>query len=55
MNYINTRGQIAPIGFKDAVMMGLATDGGLLLPQSIPLACLANTSSTGTFAKALII
>ena len=36
MNYISTRGGIAPIGFKDAVMMGLATDGGLLLPKEIP-------------------
>lgn len=37
MKYISTRGGIEPISFKDAVMMGLATDGGLLLPQSIPL------------------
>jgi threonine synthase len=36
MRYISTRGSIAPIGFKDAVMMGLATDGGLILPESIP-------------------
>lgn len=36
MNYISTRGQIEPVGFKDAVMMGLATDGGLLLPERIP-------------------
>jgi len=36
MRYISTRGKIAPIGFKDAVMMGLATDGGLLLPERIP-------------------
>ncbi|MBI1922399.1 MAG: threonine synthase [Geobacter sp.] len=36
MRYISTRGGIAPISFKDAVMMGLATDGGLLLPESIP-------------------
>jgi threonine synthase len=36
MKYISTRGTIAPIGFKDAVMMGLATDGGLILPESIP-------------------
>jgi len=36
MKYISTRGNIDPISFKDAVMMGLATDGGLLLPQSIP-------------------
>ena len=36
MKYISTRGGIAPISFKDAVMMGLATDGGLLLPESYP-------------------
>lgn len=36
MRYISTRGGIAPIRFKDAVMMGLADDGGLLLPESIP-------------------
>ena len=36
MRYISTRGGIAPIPFKDAVMMGLASDGGLLLPQSYP-------------------
>jgi len=36
MNYISTRGTIAPVSFKEAVMMGLATDGGLLLPESIP-------------------
>ena len=36
MKYISTRGNIEPIPFKDAVMMGLATDGGLILPQSIP-------------------
>lgn len=37
MRYISTRGGIRPIAFKDAVMMGLASDGGLLLPQSYPL------------------
>jgi threonine synthase len=36
MKYISTRGGIEPISFKDAVMMGLATDGGLLLPETIP-------------------
>jgi threonine synthase len=36
MRYISTRGGIQPLQFKDAVMMGLATDGGLLLPQSYP-------------------
>ena len=36
MEYISTRGQIAPVSFKDAVMMGLADDGGLLLPNPLP-------------------
>ncbi|MBU0681775.1 MAG: threonine synthase [Proteobacteria bacterium] len=36
MKYISTRGGIEPIGFKEAVMMGLARDGGLLLPDTIP-------------------
>ncbi len=36
MNYISTRGGIAPVSFSEAVMMGLATDGGLLLPARIP-------------------
>ena len=36
MKYISTRGGIEPINFKDAVMMGLATDGGLLLPENYP-------------------
>ncbi len=36
MQYLSTRGGIAPIPFSEAVMMGLAEDGGLLLPRTIP-------------------
>ncbi|OQX11842.1 MAG: threonine synthase [Desulfobulbaceae bacterium A2] len=36
MKYLSTRGGITPLSFKDAVMMGLATDGGLLLPERLP-------------------
>lgn len=36
MQYISTRGGITPINFEETVMMGLATDGGLILPQTIP-------------------
>jgi threonine synthase len=36
MKYLSTRGQVQNIPFKQAVMMGLAEDGGLLLPESIP-------------------
>ena len=34
--YLSTRGGTRPVGFADAVMMGLATDGGLLLPSAFP-------------------
>jgi len=37
MRYISTRGGVEPVSFSQAVMMGLGTDGGLLLPRSIPL------------------
>ena len=36
MRYVSTRGGVAPIGFAEAVMMGLGTDGGLLVPLSLP-------------------
>ena len=36
MRYISTRGGIEPVPFNEAVMMGLARDGGLLLPESLP-------------------
>ena len=36
MRYLSTRGGIEPVGFSQAVMMGLATDGGLLLPERFP-------------------
>ena len=36
MKYISTRGGIDPISFQEAVMMGLARDGGLLLPETLP-------------------
>ena len=36
MRYISTRGGQAPLAFQDAVMTGLATDGGLLVPESVP-------------------
>ncbi len=36
MKYQSTRGQVKNIPFKQAVLMGLAEDGGLLLPETIP-------------------
>jgi threonine synthase len=36
MNFVSTRGNVSKIGFIDTVLMGLATDGGLLVPEKIP-------------------
>ena len=36
MQYLSTRGGISSLSFTQAVMMGLAEDGGLLLPRTIP-------------------
>jgi threonine synthase len=36
MRYTSTRGGVEPVSFSQAVMMGLATDGGLLLPETTP-------------------
>lgn len=45
MRYISTRGGITPISFSEAVMMGLATDGGLLLPEELPVASSADIAA----------
>ena len=36
MRYVSTRGEAAPIGFLDAVLAGLAPDGGLYVPETWP-------------------
>ncbi len=36
MRYISTRGATPPLSFQDAVLTGLAPDGGLLLPEALP-------------------
>ena len=36
MHYISTRGQAPELNFEDAMMSGLARDGGLYVPQSWP-------------------
>src|SRR5271155_1988710 len=37
MRYVSTRGDSPPIGFLDAVLAGLAPDGGLYVPEVWPL------------------
>lgn len=36
MKYISTRGQTAPMDFSEVLLMGLAPDGGLMLPEHYP-------------------
>ena len=36
MQYISTRGGVDPVSFTRSVTMGMADDGGLLLPETVP-------------------
>jgi threonine synthase len=36
MRFVSTRGEAPALGFSDAVLSGLATDGGLYLPETWP-------------------
>lgn len=36
MQFISTRGQVPPVSFSTAVAQGLAPDGGLYLPETLP-------------------
>ncbi|MGA0540254.1 threonine synthase [Neotabrizicola sp. VNH66] len=37
MRYISTRGQAPALGFGEAMMTGLARDGGLYVPETVPV------------------
>ena len=37
MRYKSTRGQVSGVGFSDALLMGLASDNGLLVPEVFPM------------------
>ena len=54
LHYVSTRGAFAdsPLRFSDAVLMGLATDGGLLVPTRIPQIGKAKLSAWLDAAKA---
>ncbi len=36
MRYVSTRGGVDPLPFKDILLEGLAPDGGLFVPESVP-------------------
>ena len=37
MRYVSTRGQAPALGFSDALLAGLASDGGLYVPEQWPV------------------
>jgi threonine synthase len=47
---MSTRGQVRNLSFKQAVLMGLADDGGLLLPESIPTLTPGDIAAFGKLA-----
>ena len=47
MRYISTRGRAPELGFCDALLAGLATDGGLYVPQTWPT---VNPPTSGSYA-----
>lgn len=44
MKYVSTRGATAPVSFREAVTLGQANDGGLLMPNEIPTVADRNSS-----------
>ncbi|MDE0698166.1 MAG: threonine synthase, partial [Boseongicola sp.] len=36
MKYVSTRGNAPELSFEDAMLTGLATDGGLYVPAEVP-------------------
>ena len=48
MRYVSTRGSAPVLGFADVVLAGLATDGGLYVPETWPA---ASPTATGTYAE----
>lgn len=42
MRYWSTRGVAAPVGFQEAALQGLASDGGLFVPEALPTLDLAS-------------
>ncbi len=57
MTFISTRGGAAPISFRQAVLSGLAPDGGLFMPSAWPRlsAAALEAIKTSTFAEAAAI
>lgn len=54
MRYVSTRGHAPVLGFADVVLAGLATDGGLYVPESWPQLPVTNAASYTDVAMQVI-
>lgn len=54
MRYISTRGQAPPVSFLDAVLAGMAPDGGLYVPESWPELPLLDEGTYSDDAEAVL-
>jgi threonine synthase len=55
MHYVSTRGSAPVLGFADVVLEGLATDGGLYVPESWPIATPAINGSYAELATSIFL
>ena len=55
MRYVSTRGSAPVLGFADVVLAGLATDGGLYVPETWPTAAPANAGSYAELAASIFL
>ena len=55
MRFVSTRGQAPVLGFADAVLAGLATDGGLYVPESWPTAPAEVSADYATLATDVML
>ena len=53
MRYVSTRGSAPVLGFAEVVLAGLATDGGLYVPETWPTAAPANSGSYAELAASI--
>lgn len=51
MRFVSTRGAAAPVTLSDAILQGLASDGGLFVPDRMPVLPLTGFSDTAALAS----
>jgi threonine synthase len=50
LKYISTKGQISPVSFDEAILQGFASDGGLFVPEKIPVISLEKLKSMSDYS-----